>query len=80
MFLGESSDLVSGEHDDDPRTYEESIQHKDANLWQKAIDSEMESIFSNQVWELVEPPKGVKPIGCKWVYQKNRGSDKKVKA
>ena len=80
MFLGESSDLVSGEHDDDPRTYEEAIQDKDASLWQKAMDSEMESMYSNQVWELVEPPKGVKPIGCKWVYKKKRGSDKKVKA
>ena len=80
MFLGESSDLVSGEHDDDPRTYEEAIQDKDASLWQKAMNSEMESMYSNQVWELVEPPKGVKPIGCKWVYKKKRGSDKKVKA
>ncbi|KAL8125384.1 hypothetical protein AgCh_012900 [Apium graveolens] len=32
MFLGESSDLVPGEHDDDPRTYEEEVQDKDADL------------------------------------------------
>ncbi|KAL8091512.1 hypothetical protein AgCh_033945 [Apium graveolens] len=56
MFLGDSSDLVPGEHDDDPRTYEEAV------------------------WELVEPPKGIKPIGCKWIYKKKRGLDKKVKA
>ena len=80
MFLGESSDLVSGEHDEDPRTYEEAILDKDADLWQKAMESEMESMYSNQVWELVEPPKGVKPIGCRWIYKRKRGSDKKVKA
>jgi len=80
MFLGESSDLVPGEHDDDPRTYEEAAQDKDADLWQKAIESEIESMYSNQVWELVEPPKGIKPIGCKWIYKKKRGLDKKVKA
>ncbi|KAL8132324.1 hypothetical protein AgCh_007987 [Apium graveolens] len=80
MFLGESSDLVPGEHDDDPRTYEEAVQDKDADLWQKAMESEIESMYSNQVWELVEPPKGIKPIGCKWIYKKNRGLDKKVKA
>ncbi|KAL8089363.1 hypothetical protein AgCh_038981 [Apium graveolens] len=80
IFLGESSDLVSGEHDDDPWTYEDALQDKDADLWQKAMESEMESIFSNQVWELVEPPNGVKPIGYKWIYKKKRGSDKKVKA
>ncbi|KAL8116714.1 hypothetical protein AgCh_023023 [Apium graveolens] len=80
MFLGESSDLVSGEHDDDHRTYEEAAQDKDADLWQKAMESEIESMYSNQVWELVEPPKGIKPIGCKWIYKKKRGLDKKVKA
>ncbi|KAL8134929.1 hypothetical protein AgCh_009805 [Apium graveolens] len=80
MFLGESSDLVPGEHDDDPRTYEEAVQDKDADLWQKAMKSEIESMYSNQVWELVEPPKGIKPIGCKWIYKKKRGLDKKVKA
>ncbi|KAL8134578.1 hypothetical protein AgCh_009559 [Apium graveolens] len=35
---------------------------------------------SDLVWELVEPPKGIKPIGCKWIYKKKRGLDKKVKA
>jgi hypothetical protein len=44
------------------------------------MESEMESMDSNQVWELVEPPKGVKPIGCKWIYKRKRGSDKKVKS
>ncbi|RVW18166.1 Retrovirus-related Pol polyprotein from transposon TNT 1-94 [Vitis vinifera] len=42
------------------------------------MKSEMESMYSNQVWELVEPPKGVKPIGCKWIYKKKRGIDGKV--
>ena len=33
----------------------------------------MESIYSNQVWSLVEVPNGVKFIGCKWVYKIKRG-------
>ena len=32
------------------------------------MDREMESMSSNSVWSLVEAPKGVKPIGCKWIY------------
>ncbi|XP_074373465.1 secreted RxLR effector protein 161-like [Apium graveolens] len=44
------------------------------------MEFEMESIYSNQVWELMEPPKCIKPIGFKWIYKKKRGSDKKVKA
>ena len=32
----------------------------------------MESMYSNSVWSLVEAPKGVKPIGCKWIYKRKR--------
>ena len=38
----------------------------------------MESMYSNSVWIHVEAPKGVKPIGCKWIYKKKRGPDGKV--
>lgn len=78
MFLGESSDFVPEEQDYDPCTYNEALQDKDAESWQKAMISEIESMDSNQVWELVEPPIGVKAIGCKWVYKRKRGSDGKV--
>ena len=35
----------------------------------------MDFMYSNQVWELVDLPKGVKPIGCKWIYKRKRGAD-----
>ena len=38
----------------------------------------MESMYSNQVWNLVEAPNGIKPIGCKWIYKRKRGIDGKV--
>ena len=34
------------------------------------MKSEMDSMYQNQVWSLVEPPEGVKPIECKWVFKK----------
>ena len=39
---------------------------------------EIESMYSNQVWTLLETSNGVKPIGCKWVYKRKRGIDKKL--
>ena len=30
----------------------------------------MESIEINNVWTLVDPPEGVKPIRCKWVFKR----------
>ena len=38
----------------------------------------MESMKVNDVWTLVDPPKGVKLIGCKWVFKRKRGVDGKV--
>ncbi|KAL0327901.1 UNVERIFIED_CONTAM: Retrovirus-related Pol polyprotein from transposon TNT 1-94 [Sesamum calycinum] len=35
---------------------------------------------SNHVWTLVDPPKGVKPVGCKWVYKRKLGADREVTA
>ena len=42
------------------------------------MNTETEFIYSKQVWLLVDPPDGVKPIGCKWVYKRKRGVDGKV--
>ncbi|KAI9153855.1 hypothetical protein LWI28_017540 [Acer negundo] len=64
--------------DDDPYTYKEAMEDVDSRHWQKAMQSEIESMFDNKVWSLVDLPKGIKPIGCKWVYKRKRGMDGKV--
>ena len=38
----------------------------------------MESMYSNSIWSLVEAPKRVKPIGCKWIYKRKRRPNGKV--
>ena len=44
----------------------------------KAIKAELESMDSNQVWDLVEAPANIKLIACKWVYKMKRWYDGKV--
>ena len=34
------------------------------------MKSKMDSMYENQVWNLVDLPKGIKPIECKWVFKK----------
>ncbi|KAL4323760.1 hypothetical protein GQ457_11G033020 [Hibiscus cannabinus] len=46
--------------------------------WLEAMRSEMDSMLDNQVWTLVEPPEGIKPIGCKWVFKKKTDMDGNV--
>ena len=77
-LLGESFDRIPDELDTDPCNYDEALKDKDENLWQKAMKSKMQSMHSNQVWDLMEPPEGIKPIGCKWIYKKKRGAYYKV--
>ena len=42
------------------------------------MQSEMDSMYENQVWDLVAAPEGVTPIGCKWVFRKKTDMEGKV--
>ena len=37
---------------------------KDVN-WCAAMEEEMRALAENETWDLVDAPKGVKPIGCR---------------
>ena len=39
---------------------------------------EMNFMYANQVWTLVDPPEGIVPIGCKWIFKRKIGADGKV--
>src|SRR5262249_38877114 len=77
-YLLENDLEVHLTEDDDPSTYKEAMYDIDSEKWHKAMKSEMESMHANQVWTLVDPPEGIVPIGCKWVYKRKRGSDGQV--
>jgi hypothetical protein len=51
--------------DDTPSIIEEAYSSSDADFWKEAIRSEMDSILSNETWEVIERPYGCKPIGSK---------------
>ncbi|KAL0294910.1 UNVERIFIED_CONTAM: hypothetical protein Sradi_6860400 [Sesamum radiatum] len=40
----------------------------------------MDLMGSNQVWTLIDPPKGPRPVGCKWVYKCKFRDDGEVMA
>ena len=76
--MGETFEAISEGPEFDPHTYEEAMRDLDAHYWVKAMKSKLDSMYSNQVWELQEVPNGIKPVGCKWVYKRKRGLDGKV--
>ncbi|KAM7494813.1 hypothetical protein LguiB_029422 [Lonicera macranthoides] len=61
--------------EDDPCTIQEALSSLDADLWQEAINDEMDSLESNRTWHLVDLPPGCKTIGCKWILKKKLNPD-----
>ena len=43
--------------------------------WVNAMHEELNNFTSNQVWELVERPKGHNMIGTKWVFRNKQDQD-----
>jgi hypothetical protein len=67
----------------DPASYEEAMRSAHSSKWLEAMEDEMKSMSSNDVWNLVEIPKGAQTVGCKWVYKikhDSRGNIEKYKA
>ena len=70
VYLQESDCDINIE--DDPVTFSQAMSGNKSTFWYNAMKDELNSMASNQVWDLVELPKGVKAIGCKWVYKTKR--------
>jgi hypothetical protein len=55
---------------DEPMTYTEAIKGPDSDKGLEAMESELNSMDDNQVWNLVDPIEGVRPVDCKWIFKK----------
>ena len=73
--LGETYETISEEAKNDPYTYEEAMNDRDAHHWVKVMKFELDSMYSNQVWDLVKVLNGIKLISCKCVYKRKRVID-----
>jgi hypothetical protein len=63
---------------DDPATYDEVMMSPNSNKWHEAMKSEMESMYENQVWTLVELPNDRKAVENKWIFKKKTDADGNV--
>jgi hypothetical protein len=63
---------------DEPMTYTEAMKGPDSDKWLEAMGSELNSIHDNQVWNLVDPIEGVRPVDCKWIFKKKLDMDGNV--
>ena len=65
---GHSVSVAFTEHTD-PSSVSEARSAPDRLEWENAMETEMRSLLSNKVWELVEPPPNRKIVGSKRVFK-----------
>ena len=72
MYLQESDYNIGAKND--PKTISQAMSCRESNLWYNSMKEKMNSMTSNEVWDLVELPNGTKAIGCKWVFKTKKDS------
>jgi hypothetical protein len=63
---------------DVPATYKEAMMGSNSDKWLGAMESEIQSVHDNQVWNLSDPIDGASPINCKWFYKEKTDMDENV--
>ena len=49
------------------------MESPNSDKWMESMKSEMQSMYDNQVWALIDPPEGAKVIECKWIFKEKAG-------
>ena len=61
--------------DEEPCTLSEAYASTDAEYLREAVCSEMDSIIYNGTWKITDLLAGCQPMGCKWIFKRNRRPD-----
>ena len=61
--------------DDDPRNVKEAINSEDSDIWKKDMDEEMDSLYKNEAWNLVQLLVERKFVGRKWLFKKKLNAE-----
>ena len=67
---------------DEPLTYTEAVMSRDSDRWLQAMESEMDSMYVNQVWTLVDAPEVINPLNANGSIRKRlkqMGKSKPIK-
>ncbi|KAL1543753.1 hypothetical protein AAHA92_20688 [Salvia divinorum] len=54
----------------EPATFNEAMASSEKKRWVKAMNDEIDSLFRNKTWILVERTEFMKLVSCKWLFKK----------
>ena len=69
FFTSYSADASSNFITDVPENFKDIFGRSDEDKWLKSIDEELQSMKENNVWKIVDLPKGAKQLNSKWVFR-----------
>nr|KAJ0214892.1 hypothetical protein LSAT_V11C300101360 [Lactuca sativa] len=61
--------------EEDPNTSNEALASRDAHLWKKAIQGEIDYIMHNNTWVFSNLPLRCKALECKWILKRKMKVD-----
>lgn len=64
--------LSTIEASEDPSSYQAAMKRTDKHKWLEAMQDEMNSLYKNKVWTLVERPKNINIVSNRWVLRIKR--------
>lgn len=59
----------------EPESYEKAMRSSEREGWKQATYEEMESMYKNHTWDIIDKPESKRVIGCKWVFKRNAWID-----
>lgn len=74
-LLEGAGDLALISLNNEPNSINEARTRADWSLWKKAIMEELEALMRLEVFELIAPETGVKPIKNRWVFKLKNNTD-----
>jgi len=69
-FVAFSFNMAESIDEQEPTSFCEAVNCDEAPQWNGAMKEELESLYKNHAWELVEKPIDKKIVGCKWIFKK----------
>ena len=58
--------------------YKDDLESQDSKKWLEAMRFERDTMSENQVWDFVDLPNRIKPIGCKWIFKLKTDKHKNI--
>ena len=72
VYLNECDNGIGLEND--PSSYDQAIKGENSMTWLNAMKEELKLMEDNEVWDLVELPKGIRTVGSKWIFKTKHDS------